>query len=72
MELVERLEKAVPGVESHLGGASLAMVRAARRAARRGEVDEARALARRVIEAWAIADEPVPAIDEMRRIAGPR
>ncbi|WP_437537447.1 serine/threonine-protein kinase [Sorangium sp. So ce726] len=72
MELVERLEKAVPAGESHLGGASLATVRAARRAARRGKVGEARALARQVIEAWAIADEPVPALDDMRRIAGPR
>ncbi|WP_437900392.1 protein kinase domain-containing protein [Sorangium sp. So ce124] len=72
MELVERLEKAVPAGERHLGGASLATVRAARRAARRGKVDEARALARQVIEAWAIADEPVPALDDMRRLAGPR
>lgn len=71
-ELVERLEKAVAGGESHLGGASLATARAARRAARRGDAGEARALAKQVIEAWAIADEPVPALDEMRRIAGPR
>ncbi|WP_437504996.1 protein kinase domain-containing protein [Sorangium sp. So ce1099] len=71
-ELAERLEPAVTAGESHLGGASLATVRAARRAARRGAVDEARALARQVIDAWAIADEPVPALDEMRRLARPR
>ncbi|WP_437571578.1 protein kinase domain-containing protein [Sorangium sp. So ce542] len=71
-ELVERLERAAAGGEGRLGGASLATVRAARRAARRGAMDEARALARQVIEAWAIADEPVPALGEMRRIAGAR
>ncbi|WP_437754859.1 protein kinase domain-containing protein [Sorangium sp. So ce1389] len=71
-ELAERLEQAVTAGESHLGGASLATVRAARRAARRGAVDEARALARQVIDAWAIADEPVPSLDEMRRLARAR
>ncbi|WP_437656925.1 protein kinase domain-containing protein [Sorangium sp. So ce1182] len=71
-ELAERLEQAAAGGESHLGGASLATVRAARRAARRGAVDEARALARQVLDAWAIADEPVPVLDEMRRLARPR
>ncbi|WP_437305718.1 protein kinase domain-containing protein [Sorangium sp. So ce388] len=71
-ELAERLEQAVTAGESDLGGASLAAVRAARRAARRGAVDEARALARQVIDAWAIADAPVPALDEMRRLARAR
>ncbi|WP_437831511.1 protein kinase domain-containing protein [Sorangium sp. So ce1153] len=71
-ELAERLEQAVTAGESHLGGASLATVRAARRAARRGAVGEARALARQVIDAWAIADAPVPALDEMRRLARAR
>ncbi|HTN89055.1 MAG TPA: hypothetical protein VL242_35500, partial [Sorangium sp.] len=71
-ELAERLEQAATAGESHLGGASLATVRAARRAARRGAVGEARALARQVIDAWAIADAPVPALDEMRRLARAR
>ncbi|AUX38976.1 uncharacterized protein SOCE26_003580 [Sorangium cellulosum] len=71
-EPAARLEKAVAQGESQLGGASLATARAARRAARRGKLDEARALAKQVIEAWAIADEPVPAVDEMRRITRPR
>jgi hypothetical protein len=67
-ELVERLEAAVPDRDAELGGASLATVRAAIRAAKRRAPEEARALARRVIGAWSIADEPVPAVEEMRRL----
>ncbi|WP_437676975.1 protein kinase domain-containing protein [Sorangium sp. So ce131] len=72
VEPAARLEEAVAQGEHQLGGASLATVRAARRAARRGKLDEARALARQVIEAWAVADESVPAVGEMRRIARAR
>ncbi|WP_437309595.1 hypothetical protein [Sorangium sp. So ce388] len=68
IELVERVEAAAAGNEAHWSGASLATVRAARRAARQGNKDEARALARRVIDAWSMADEPVPAVGEMRRL----
>ncbi|WP_437928180.1 serine/threonine-protein kinase [Sorangium sp. So ce291] len=69
IELVDRLEAAIADRSAELNGASLALVRAARRAARRGESERARALARRVLDAWSVADEPVPAVAEMRRLA---
>ncbi|MGK3989661.1 serine/threonine-protein kinase [Sorangium sp. So ce136] len=69
IELVDRLEAAIADRSAELNGASLALVRAARRAARRGDGERARALARRVLDAWSVADEPVPAVAEMRRLA---
>src|SRR6185436_843355 len=59
-ELVDRVEAAIVDRSAELNGASLALVRAARRAARRGDAGRARALADRVIQAWSVADEPVP------------
>ncbi|WP_437595725.1 protein kinase [Sorangium sp. So ce590] len=67
-ELVARLEAALADRSSELNGASLAVVRAARRAARRGEGDRARELAQQVLDAWSVADETVPAVAEMRRL----
>ncbi|WP_437806399.1 protein kinase domain-containing protein [Sorangium sp. So ce1078] len=67
-ELVARLEAAIADRSSELNGASLALVRAARRAARRGENDRARELAKQVLDAWSVADETVPAVAEMRRL----
>lgn len=49
-------------------GASLAMLRAARRAAKAGDDARALDLARRVMTAWSAADEAVPAVDEMRKL----
>ncbi|WP_438026831.1 protein kinase domain-containing protein [Sorangium sp. So ce233] len=69
IELVDRLEAAVDDRSAELNGASLALVRAARRAARRGAGERARALAKQVLDAWSVADEPVPAVAEMRRLA---
>jgi serine/threonine protein kinase len=72
-ELVERLEAAALAGAGELNGASPAMARAARRAAAKGERARAQELARRVIEAWSVADETVPAVEEMRRLlAGSR
>lgn len=68
-ELVDRVEAAIVDRSAELNGASLAMVRAARRAAKRGDAGRARELAEKVIEAWSVADEPVPAVAEMRRLA---
>ncbi|WP_206079565.1 serine/threonine-protein kinase [Polyangium spumosum] len=67
-ELVARLEAAIADRSSELNGASLARVRAARRAARRGENDRARQLAQQVLDAWSVADETVPVVAEMRRL----
>ncbi|WP_437288534.1 protein kinase domain-containing protein [Sorangium sp. So ce406] len=69
LELIDRLDAAVADRSAELNGASLALVRAARRAARRGDGDRARGLARQVLDAWSVADEPVPAVAEMRRLA---
>ncbi len=49
-------------------GASLASVRAARRAAKAGDRDKAREHAERVIRAWSVADVDVPAVAEMRAL----
>ncbi|HEU4403775.1 MAG TPA: serine/threonine-protein kinase [Polyangiaceae bacterium] len=67
-EAVTALEAALPDRAAELGGASLVMVWAARRAAREGRAAAARELADRVISAWSTADEAVPAVDEMRRL----
>ncbi|MDC0746749.1 serine/threonine-protein kinase [Polyangium mundeleinium] len=67
-ELVARVEAAMADRSGELNGASLALVRAARRAAKRGEKEQARALAHRVLDAWSVADETVPAVAEMRRL----
>jgi hypothetical protein len=71
-EIVAKLEAALTDRAGELGGGSPAMVRAARRAARAGRRDEARALALRIVEAWSPADETVPAVEEMRALARTR
>jgi hypothetical protein len=63
---VERLSAAAPDRSVEFHGASLGVVRAARSAARHGERDKARTLAR--LDAWSVADVPVPAVQEMRRL----
>lgn len=50
------------------GGASLAQVRAAHRARAAGDPARARELAEGVVRAWSLADVPVAAVDEMRRL----
>src|SRR6185436_14339508 len=67
-ELVDRVEAAIADRAAEFHGASLALVRAARRAAKRGDDRRARALAEKIIEAWSVADEPPPAVAEMRRL----
>ena len=52
-----------------LNGATLAHARVARRAAGRGDRERARGLAKEVVEAWSVADAPVPVVEEMRRLA---
>ena len=49
-------------------GAQLAFVRQAKRAAKAGNVAEARELAGRIIDAWGQADTVVPAVGEMREL----
>ena len=64
---VERLTAAVSERSAEFHGATLAVVRAAREAARRDD-QQARVLAGRIREAWSVADVPVPAVEEMRRL----
>jgi len=68
-ELVERLEvAAMDSGTNEYNGAALVDVRAARRAAKRGDATRARELANKVIRAWSVADQPVPAVAEMRKL----
>ena len=53
-------------------GATMAVVREARRAAARGDRDKAKELAQRVVEAWGKADAEVPLLAEMRALADGR
>ncbi|WP_394838352.1 serine/threonine protein kinase [Pendulispora rubella] len=70
-ELVQRLESvAAESGGNRYNGAAPADVRAARRAAAHGDFERARLLARKVIEAWSVADETVPAVGEMRKLIG--
>jgi hypothetical protein len=68
-ELAEQVDAAERARAGEFNGATLAHVRAARRAARRGDAALARTLAKQVIDAWSVADEVVPAVAEMRRLA---
>ncbi|APR87052.1 Serine/threonine-protein kinase pkn3 [Minicystis rosea] len=67
-ELAARIDAPLLARGGTLNGASLAHVRAARRARARGDRETARALATRVIEAWSVADVKVPAVAEMRAL----
>ncbi len=49
-------------------GADLVYVREARRAEKRGDFTRARELAKKVIDAWSVADVDVPAVAEMTKL----
>ncbi len=73
VELAGRIDAMLGARAAELNGATIAHVRAARRALARGDKSRARTEAQRVIDAWSVADETVPAVEEMRRlIAGLR
>jgi hypothetical protein len=63
--LDERLAERSPTL---IAGISSALPRMARRAMRQGRVDDAKALAQKVIDAWSLVDAPLPALAEMRAI----
>ena len=66
-ELAEELD--LPHVDDrNLHGASLAALRAARRARARADQGRARTLALRIVDAWKLVDTSVPAVDEMRAL----
>jgi hypothetical protein len=53
-------------------GVTMAHVRAAKRAAARGDKTRARELADKVAAAWSTSDTPIPALAEMKRLAAQR
>ncbi len=65
-DLAERVDEAAMLRAGEFNGATLAHVRAARRARARGDVVKARTLAQQVIDAWSMADETIPVVGEMR------
>jgi len=64
-QLADRLD-ALREESRRLHGEALSTPRIAVRAAKTGDVERARRHAKRAIDAWATADAPVPAVDEMR------
>jgi len=67
-DLAERVDAEVAQRAGELNGATLGHVRSARRALVRGDRGQARQLADQVIQAWSVADEPPPALADMRRL----
>jgi hypothetical protein len=68
IELIAQVDEAAMNRAAEWHGATLAHVRAARRAAKHDDLDKARELATKVIDAWSVADQPVPWVGEMRRL----
>jgi len=67
-DLVERVDAPLLGNPGRFNGIEMAHVRAARRAAKRGDAKTAKKYALQVIEAWSVADMDVPAVAEMRKL----
>jgi hypothetical protein len=67
-ELASRLDGIFLRTSGPYSGIHPAWAREAKRAKKRGDLERARRLARRVVEAWSTADVPVPAVAEMRAI----
>jgi hypothetical protein len=66
-EMAEELDR--PRVDDkELHGATLATLRAARRAWLRGDKTRARELAQRVVDAWKLVDTSVPGVPEMEAL----
>lgn len=65
----ERIDReAMAQQADEVNGVSLAHVRAAERAARRGDKDTARQLATKVIDAWGASDTDVPSVAQMKKL----
>jgi hypothetical protein len=67
-DLAEKLDAPIVSTMGRYNGVELAHVRAALRAEKRGDTERARALAQKVVDAWSVADEEVPAVAEMRKL----
>jgi eukaryotic-like serine/threonine-protein kinase len=69
-DLADRVDAPMLAHKGPFGGADLAFVRAAKRASTRGDRRRAVELARKVVDAWSIADVDVPAVREMKKLVG--
>lgn len=67
-EIARTLDETRLGPKQAYGDIHPALVREARRAARRGDHETARRMADRVLKAWGAADVPIPAVAEMRAL----
>jgi hypothetical protein len=67
-DLAEQVDQEVMKRAGEFNGATLGHVRSARRALARGDRKTARRLAEQVVQAWSVADEPPPALAEMRQL----
>jgi hypothetical protein len=67
-DLADRVDAPMVAHAGPFGGADLAFVRVARRASSRGDRALAADLARKVVDAWSVADAEVPVVREMRRM----
>jgi hypothetical protein len=65
-DLAERIDGDAADGGGPYRGVGLAHLRSARRALARGDRARAEALARRIVEAWSVADVAVPAVAELR------
>ncbi len=65
-DMADRVDSKPLTVPGWLGGVSLSHLRAARRAAARGDHARAAALATTLLDAWASTDEPVASLRELR------
>jgi hypothetical protein len=68
-ELAIQIEARTRANAALFDGASMAMARAAQAAHAQSKPDDARALARRVIEAWTKADVKPPILAELQSLA---
>jgi tetratricopeptide (TPR) repeat protein len=71
-DLGRRVDAWDSGASGSFNGVSLAHYRQARRLLAAGHREEGETLARRVLDAWSVADAPVPAVAELRRLLAAR
>jgi hypothetical protein len=67
-DLAEKVDAAALARRGLYNGANLAYVRGALRAEKRKDKDTARRLAQAVVDAWSVADDDVPAVEQMRKL----
>jgi hypothetical protein len=66
-DLSDELDASIASQRGLFNGEDWFSVLRARRAFARGDRDQGRVLAKRVVEAWKLADAPIPVVAEMER-----